>query len=253
VADAIWAHLAEKGVSPSDDAPTDIEDLRGQGRTAVFGDRVLSIGGAALFDDPFTPKGISPNHTAVWFGFDREAEGCFLITDEIRKSAKKAIAELGALRITSELVSGDREEVTSFVAKEVGIETSTGDASIDAKIDIVKTRKESGRSTCFVGDGTNDALAMAEAGVSVSLAKATDEALTASGIIAVNGNLDNLHQLFLCGRKLKTIGKQNYFWAFAFNTLFIPVAAMGKLVPLAAMLLMLTSSMVVLLNSLRLR
>jgi Cu+-exporting ATPase len=94
---------------------------------------------------------------------------------------------------------------------------------------------------------------MAEAGISIALAKSTDEALAASDLVAIHGDIDRLDEVFSAGKKLASVVKQNYLWAFSFNSLFIPIAALGKLVPLAAMLLMLTSSIAVLLNSLRLR
>jgi heavy metal translocating P-type ATPase len=250
---AIRAYLLEQGVSTADDPKEKISDIQGQGRTLERGDKTLSVGCAELFDDPFDPPDIAPNHTAVWFGWDRQAAGCFLLLDEIRESAADAVASLNALNITSELVSGDRDEVTQHVAKAVGIPKATGHAAIADKIELVKARRAAGKTVAFVGDGTNDALAMGEAQVSVALAKSTDEALAASGLVALRGNVANLADIFTIGRKLRRVMTQNYVWAFAFNTLFIPIAAMGKLVPLAAMLLMLTSSITVLLNAMRLR
>jgi P-type E1-E2 ATPase len=111
----------------------------------------------------------------------------------------------------------------------------------------------SGKVTAFVGDGTNDALAMREATVSIALGNASDEALTACGFVSLNSDLGCLKELFVLGKKLSKVIRANYIWAFAFNGFFIPVAALGKLVPLAAMLLMLVSSTAVLLNSLRLK
>ena len=94
---------------------------------------------------------------------------------------------------------------------------------------------------------------MGQATVSVALARSTDEALSASGFVALRGKLAGLPELFTVGRRLRRVIQANYLWAFGFNSLFIPVAVAGKLVPLVAMLLMLASSTAVLLNSLRLR
>jgi Cu+-exporting ATPase len=94
---------------------------------------------------------------------------------------------------------------------------------------------------------------MAEASASIALARSTDEALSASGFVLVGGSVGPAARLMAAGRKLARVIRSNYFWAFAFNTVFIPVAAAGKLTPLAAMLLMLTSSTAVLLNSLRMK
>lgn len=251
-AEAIRARLSEMGIAASPNETATVTDLPG-GRAAVFSDRTLTVGNASLFNNPFTPQGLSPAHTAVWFGWDRRASGCFLLTDKIKAHAKETVSDVKALGMTCALLSGDRSEVARFVAAEVGIDTATGGASIEDKIAVVDAECKKGKFVAYVGDGTNDAEAMSRAHVSIAPAKSTDEALSAAGLIALRGDIAHLSEVFTLGRKLAGISKQNYFWAFAFNTLFIPVAALGKLVPLAAMLLMLLSSGAVLLNSTRLK
>jgi Cu2+-exporting ATPase len=150
-----------------------------------------------------------------------------------------------------ELVSGDRPETTEWAASELGIATAQGGLSLDDKVALVRQRRAGGDEVGFVGDGTNDALAMSEASVSIAVARASDEALGASGFVLLGGKLGALPTLFTVGRKLRRVVVQNYLWAFGFNLAFVPVAAAGKLAPLAAMALMLLSSTAVLLNSLR--
>jgi heavy metal translocating P-type ATPase len=229
------------------------EDLPGRGRVARFDGREFSIGSASLFEDPFVPSEMTPRHTAVWYGFGRRAAGCFLLTDRPRANAREAISGLKELDLSCELLSGDRDAVTKLVASELGMSRATGDVSLDEKVSIVKEIETSGRATAFVGDGTNDALAMSEATVSIALGSSSDEALTACGFVSLNSDLGCLKELFKLGNKLSQVIRTNYIWAFAFNAVFIPVAALGKLVPLVAMLLMLVSSTAVLLNSLRLK
>ncbi len=253
VAEAIRARLSNQETEETDTDEPVIRELPGSGRIVELGGRTLTIGNASLFDDPFLPEETGSHQTAVWFGYDRRAAGCFLLTDEIRPSAEAAVRGLSELGISTELVSGDRAAVTERVAAAVGIPSARGDASIEDKVAAVRSHLAAGRTVAFVGDGTNDAIAMSESHVSIALARSTDEALSASGLVAVHGDLEHLHDVFRAGRRLAAVVKQNYLWAFGFNTLFIPVAAMGELVPLAAMGLMFLSSVTVLLNSLRLR
>jgi len=240
---------AQRGELQSN-ADLDVRDLPGQGRTADVDGRTFTVGAAALFDELFEPEGMGARHSAVWFGFDGVAAGCFLLTDTIREQTPAAVSGLKDLGLDLELLSGDRQAVTEKVASEVGIATARGDLSIEDKVSAVRS---SSNSIAFVGDGTNDALAMAESDVSIAVAGSTDEALSAAGFVALNPGPQELPRLFSLGRKLRRVIRTNYIWAFAFNTLFIPVAALGELVPLAAMALMLVSSAAVLLNSLRAR
>ncbi len=252
VASAMRGYLQRHIPAESVPAGLPVEPLPGQGRRTSIDGRPFAVGQASLFDDPFIPEEMTPQHTAVWFGYGRRAAGCFLITDRVDPQAAGTIAGLKRLGITTELLSGDREQVTETVARTLGIDRATGAMSIDDKVARVKKRLNEGRTVGFVGDGTNDALAMNEAPVSIAVSRSTDEALLASGFVTLHGKLAHLTELFAMGRKLTRVIRLNYIWAFAFNTLFIPVAAAGKLAPLIAMILMLVSSSAVLLNSLRL-
>jgi heavy metal translocating P-type ATPase len=253
VATAIRTYLQEHETTESNPPDTAPEELPGQGRIARFDGRDFFIGSASLFEDSFLPTEITPRHTAVWFGFGNRATGCFLLTDILRENAGESISKLRELNLSCELLSGDRDAVTKLVGSELNMVSATGDVSLDEKVSIIKALEMSGKATAFVGDGTNDALAMSEATVSIALGNASDEALTACGFVSLNSDLGCLKELFVLGKKLSKVIRANYIWAFAFNAFFIPVAALGKLVPLAAMLLMLVSSTAVLLNSLRLK
>jgi heavy metal translocating P-type ATPase len=252
IAHALRAYLAERKIEPAAGSFV-IEDLPGEGRLLRGGGELFRTGSAGLFADPFSPEGATPRHTAVWFGFGSEAAGCFLITDGIKPDARATAVGLRDLGLGLEILSGDRQEVCDWVAREMNINQSAGGVSLEEKVRYVKRRRDTGLEVAFVGDGTNDALAMGEASSSVALARSTDEALSASGFVMRQGQLSRLVDLFATGRKLHGVIRLNYVWAFAFNSLFIPVAAAGRLTPLAAMLLMLVSSAGVLLNSLRMR
>ena len=213
----------------------------------------LGVGNATLFRSPFAPADLGARHTAIWFGVNEQAEGCFLLSDPLAPGAAAAMASLRDAGLDLELVSGDRHATTEWAAAELGIGAAQGDLSLEDKVALVRARQADGGAIAFVGDGTNDALAMSEASASIAVARATDEALAASGFVLLGGKLGSLPALFAIGRKLRRIVVENTLWAFAFNVAFVPVAAAGKLVPLAAMALMLVSSTAVLLNSLRMR
>jgi heavy metal translocating P-type ATPase len=252
IAQALRAHLSEMEL-PEPPESCEVEELPGRGRLLRSEGGSFRIGSAELFDHPFEPQGATPRHTAVWFGSGVEAVGCFLITDGIKEEAGQVARGLRKQGYALEILSGDRQEVCDWVAREMGIGRAVGGVSLEDKVVYVRRKRDAGLEISFVGDGTNDALAMGEASTSVALAKSTDEALAASGFVVRRGRLSRLLDLFATGRKLRGVIRLNYLWAFAFNTIFIPVAAAGKLVPLAAMLLMLVSSAGVLLNSLRMR
>ncbi|RJO64531.1 MAG: cation-translocating P-type ATPase [Myxococcales bacterium] len=250
VAAALRQHLeAHAAVLPEGE----IIDKPGEGRLLQMADRTFTVGSAGLFEEAFTPDGADERHTLVWFGENGRAAGCFVIADALRREAKEALGRLASDGLKLELISGDRQAACDWAARSLGVPQVRGGATLDDKVLRMAELKRAGETAAFVGDGTNDALAMSAATVSVALAKSTDEALAAAGFILLHGDLKALPDLFAAGRRLTHVIRWNYVWAFAFNTLFIPVAALGELLPVAAMALMLVSSTAVLLNANRLR
>jgi len=182
---------------------------------------------------------------------------CHLLADAIKEEAPAVLEALRALGMDATMLSGDRREVTGAVAGALAIHRWQGEQSLEEKVTATRRLRlqaqAAGRGVAFVGDGTNDALAMAAADVSVAVPRATDEALHAGGFVLLGGDLRQLPWLFAVGRKLRQVVVSNYVWAFSFNLLFVPLAALGHLTPLAAMALMVASSTAVLLNALRMR
>ncbi len=251
VAQAVRGHLEALGIEA---APgTAGRDVPGRGRVLETREGLLAVGAASLFEDAFEPDDVDASMTVSWFGLDGRAEGCFVIGDRVRSDAHDAIDGLRALGCGTRILSGDRQEVCDWLAGELGMDASSGGQSLEDKVRLVRQRRERGLRDAYCGDGTNDALAMSEATASIALPRSTDEALGASGFVLVSGAVSGVALLMQAGRRLRRVIRSNYFWAFAFNTVFIPVAAAGRLTPLAAMLLMLLSSAAVLLNSLRMR
>ena len=253
IAQAIRAWLRAEGVEEVDSAEGVWEEVPGQGRRLTLAAGEFRVGSALLFPDRFPLVEVTEQHSIAWFGFDGVAEGCLLLTDALKPEAAAVVRAIEAQGCTTEILSGDRPDATSWVARQVGVTEAHGGVSLEEKVERVRERRHAGEHVAYVGDGTNDALAMSEAEISVAVARSTDEALAASGFVLLHDDISELPLLLAAGRKLRRVIGTNYVWAFLFNTLFVPFAAAGYLVPLVAMLLMLVSSTAVLLNSLRLR
>ncbi len=249
-ATAIRAFLSAAGI-PSHEAGSGItDDPSGAGRSMCLVDgRTFVIGGTRLFADGFIPPGTASRHTMVFFGLDGRAEGCFLLADSIRPEAGEVIRRVEAMGIAGMMLSGDREETVREVAEALGIREVHGGVTLDRKVEAIRAMQAGSGTTAYVGDGTNDALAMQAADFGIAVARATDEALTAADAVLLDGGLSKLNHLLAAARAMRRTIRMNYIWAFSFNVIFIPVAAMGYLTPLAAMGLMLISSILVLLNS----
>ncbi len=252
VARSIHAHLTALQIEPTK-LTGPVEDVPGRGRATMLDGRRVAVGARGLFPDAPSPAGAADRQTLVWFGFCDEPAGCLLLGDVLRGDAPETVHQLQRLGLAVEILTGDRQPVADQVRAALGARAARGGVSLEEKVTLVGRRAAGGEPILYVGDGTNDALAMREATASVSLACSTDEALTAASFVATHGRLTDVPLLVLTGRKLARVVRTNYLWAFGFNGLFVPVAAAGWLTPLLAMLLMVLSSATVLTNSLRLR
>ncbi len=174
------------------------------------------------------------------------------MVDDLKKSSARSIAALHKMDIRTHLLSGDKEDKTAQVAKIVNIKNYYANKLPEEKLQIIEDLKKTGE-TVMVGDGINDAPALAKANVGVSLSNATQVAIQSSDVILLNGELSKLPTAIKISQAtVKTI-KQNLFWAFFYNVLMIPFAAIGLLNPMLAALAMALSDIVVVGNSLRLK
>ncbi|GLB66429.1 heavy metal translocating P-type ATPase [Arthrobacter mangrovi] len=193
--------------------------------------------------------------TAIWVAVDGAVAGILSLKDTVKPGSAAAVARLKELGLRPVLLTGDNAAVAAQVAAAVGIapEDVQADVLPEGKVAAVKQLQAGGRTVAMVGDGVNDAAALAQADLGIAMGAGTDVAIEAADITVMGSELGQVVQSIELSRRTLSTIKGNLFWAFAYNTLGIPVAALGLLNPMIAGAAMAASSVLVVANSLRLR
>ena len=191
--------------------------------------------------------------TPIAVGWDGAVRGLVVVADTVKPTSARAVAELRALGLTPVLLTGDNERAARAVAAEIGVDEVISDVLPWDKVEVVQRLQGEGRVVAMVGDGVNDAAALAQSDLGIAMGTGTDVAIEASDLTLVSGDLRAAPDaISLSRRTLRTI-KGNLFWAFAYNVAAIPLAMAGLLNPIVAGAAMAFSSVFVVSNSLRLR
>jgi P-type Cu+ transporter len=261
IARAIAAHAGQEGQLPP---VTDFVNHRGMGVTGVVENRTLAAGRYGWLHDQLTavaPDALraaadaaeADGKTSVWFAVDGEISAVIVVADTVKETSRAAVAELRALGLTPVLLTGDNRRAAEAVARQVGIDEVVAEVLPAEKVDQIKRLQGDGNVVAMVGDGVNDAAALAAADLGLAMGTGTDVAIAASDLTLVRGDLRAAPDAIRLSRAtLRTI-KGNLFWAFAYNVAALPLAALGLLNPVIAGAAMAFSSVFVVTNSLRLR
>ncbi|WP_372728142.1 heavy metal translocating P-type ATPase [Nocardioides sp.] len=195
----------------------------------------------------------SAGRTAVVVGWQGRARGVLVVSDTVKPTSAEGLDRLRALGLAPVLLTGDNERAARAVAAEVGIDEVVADVLPAEKVDVVKRLQAEGRVVAMVGDGVNDAAALAQADLGLAMGTGTDVAIEASDLTLVSGDLRVAADAVRLSRRTLGTIKGNLFWAFAYNVAALPLAAAGLLNPMLAGAAMAFSSVFVVTNSLRLR
>lgn len=237
----------------------DFHSITGKGLSARINDDEYFIGNEKLMKENNIDVNVdiqkyqSQGNTVVLVGKNDEFYGYILIADKIKESSPKAVSKLKGDNIDVYMITGDSENTAKHIAEKANIDHVIAECLPKDKSDKLLDLKNQGKKVGMVGDGINDAPALAASDVGFSIGTGTDVAIEASDITIINGDLNKVHTAIrLSHRVIKTI-KQNLFWAFFYNVIGIPIAAFGFLNPMIAGAAMAFSSVTVVTNSLRIK
>ncbi|MGW7071477.1 heavy metal translocating P-type ATPase [Streptomyces sp. NPDC054855] len=263
IAQAVARGAAEKaGELP---APEDFANVPGLGVQGIVEGHAVLVGREALLAEWAIPlpaelerakaEAEAAGRTAIAVAWDGEARAVLEVADAVKDTSPEAIRRFRALGLTPILLTGDNKAVAAAVAAEVGIAPDDVIAEVmpQDKVDVVKRLQAEGRSVAMVGDGVNDAAALAQADLGLAMGTGTDAAIEAGDLTLVRGDLRAAADAIRLSRRTLGTIKSNLFWAFAYNVGALPLAAAGLLNPMIAGAAMAFSSVFVVGNSLRLR
>lgn len=260
LAKAIVNGILEKGITL--DTPTHFETIPGFGISARFNEKEVLIGTRKLLShhnvsfEAAERKMVSferEGKTAMLVAMDGLYTGIIAVADTIKDSSRKAVSRLKDMGLEVMMITGDNRDVANAIAKQAGIEHVLAEILPEGKAEQVKKLQDQGKIVAMVGDGINDAPALAVSDIGIAIGTGTDVAIEASDITLMRGDLNGIADAIHMSQKTIRNIKQNLFWAFAYNIVGIPVAALGFLAPWLAGAAMAFSSVSVVLNALRLQ
>jgi Cu+-exporting ATPase len=260
LAEAIVAGIRAKGIEPP--ATEQFEAIPGFGIRAVVEGKEVLVGTRKLMAkyDVSVEQALDrmtqlegDGKTAMLIAIDRKYAGFVAVADTIKETSKEAVTRLKEMGIEVIMMTGDNERTAQAIAKQVGIDHVRAEVLPEGKAEEVKKLQAEGKKVAMVGDGINDAPALAVADIGMAIGTGTDVAMEAADVTLMRGDLTSIPDAIYMSRKTMNNIRQNLFWALGYNTLGIPIAAIGLLAPWVAGAAMALSSVSVVLNALRLQ
>jgi Cu+-exporting ATPase len=260
LADAIVEHAKSKNIQLYE--PEEFNSITGSGISGVINHNQVLVGNKKFLEsnkisinqvEEELVKNSSEANTILYAGINGKYAGLITLSDPIKQTAVSAIDKIRELKIKTVMMTGDNAESARIVAKELGIDSYEAEVLPADKSDIIEKHQKESNIVGMVGDGINDAPALAKADVGFAIGTGTDVAIETGDIVLLKGDLNGVAKAIVLSKSTIRAVKQNLFWAFIYNTLGIPLAAFGLLHPMFAALAMSLSSVSVVSNSLRLK
>lgn len=260
IAESIIKFAKEKKINLA--AAESFNSITGEGISAVVNGRSIAIGNEKLMREYSTSIGIfndeisklsETGKTIIYVNIDGELKGLLGIEDPVKSNSEEAIKRIKKNKIKTVMITGDNKKTAESIAKKIGIDSFEAEVMPGEKANAVKKYQSDNEIVAMVGDGINDAPALAQSDIGIAIGTGTDIAMETGSIVLMSGDLNGVINAIKLSQKTLSIIKQNLFWAFIYNTIGIPLAAFGLLNPMFAAFAMSMSSVSVVSNSLRLK